>query len=646
MPGPPCLTSLRFTHRLKTCPHNWELVSNTMSLRKTLVAFTLVLTLAPLAWCQSNTELFPLADIKPGLKGIGRTIFQGEQVEEFQVEILGVLKNVLAPKRDLIMARLSGGPLAKTGVIAGMSGSPVYIDGKLVGAVAISFPFSKEPLAGITPIQQMVQVVPEEKSQTPTHAALPLEFRLAGTTNDLRESARLIPGQDFGPETLRAYFPATEAGISYPNAEIPLRFGGFAAAAVKPYMALFRQMGFEPMMGGALAGGQSSTPVDSDLNPGSMISMLLVRGDLNLSADCTVTYRQGNNLYACGHRLLAVGPIQIPFAAAHVLVTVPSLASSFKLDASGDTVMGTIRQDRFDAVYGVVGEKTPPMIPVSVKIETTLNTEENYKFEVIQEPFLSPLLINLGFVSTLGNTERTIGAATLDIEGKIRLAGADPVTFQDVVSGEMGISALAGNLVATPLNFLLGSGFPDLRVEGVEISVKSRNERSVATLEQVWSSRSEVKPGDHIEVFGLLRLPGGQAVTQKIPVNIPENVSDRGLMLAVGGGATISMLQFRLIQPGSSARDIPQLVKALNRMRRNDRLYALLMAPQRSFVLEGDEYPSPPPSLIQTFLSDPGAASSVNLSGTSVVGDFEGAASSFMIHGQKTLLLKVVGPGL
>jgi hypothetical protein len=199
-----------------------------MSLRKTLVAFTLVLTLAPLAWCQSNTELFPLADIKPGLKGIGRTIFQGEQVEEFQVEILGVLKNVLAPKRDLIMARLSGGPLAKTGVIAGMSGSPVYIDGKLVGAVAISFPFSKEPLAGITPIQQMVQVVPEEKSQTPTHAALPLEFRLAGTTNDLRESARLIPGQDFGPETLRAYFPATEAGISYPNAEIPLRFGGLA----------------------------------------------------------------------------------------------------------------------------------------------------------------------------------------------------------------------------------------------------------------------------------------------------------------------------------------------------------------------------------------------------------------------------------
>ena len=645
MLGARCLTSLRFPHRLKTCPHNWELISKIMTFRKTAVALTLALALSPFAWCQSNTELFPLKDIKPGLKGVGRTIFQGEQIEEFQVEILGVLKNVLAPKRDLILARLAGGPLEKTGVIAGMSGSPVYIDGKLIGAVAISFPFSKEPLAGITPIEQMVQVVPEEKSQTPTQAELPLDFRLARSSDDPRDSARLIPQQDFSPETLRRFFPASEAGISYPKVQIPLRFGGFAAEAVEPYLPLFRQMGFEPMMGGALAGGQTSTPVDSELNPGSMISMLLVRGDLNINMDCTVTYRQGNNLYACGHHLLAGGPIQIPFAPAHVLVTVPSLASSFKLDVPGD-VVGTIRQDRFDTVYGVVGEKTPPMIPVTVNIQSTLNTQEQYKFEVIQEPFLSPLLVNLGFVSTLGNTERTVGASTLEVEGKIRLAGADAVSFQDILSGEIGTNALAGNLVATPLTYLLGSGFPDLRVEGVEISVRSRNERSVAMLEQVWSSQSEVKPGDHIEVFGLLRLPGGQMVTQRIPVDIPESVNDKGLMLAVGGGAALNVFQYRFTQPGSSARDIHQLVKALNRMRRNNRLYALLMAPQRSFMLEGDEYPSPPPSLIQTFMSDPGAASSVSLSGTSVVGDFEGAASSFMILGQKTLFLKVVGPGL
>ena len=616
-----------------------------MPFRRILVAFSLALALTSLAWCQSNIQLFPIADVKPGLKGVGRTIFQGDQIEEFQVEILGVLKNVLAPKHDLILARLSGGPLEKTGVIAGMSGSPVYIDGKLVGAVAISFPFSKEPLAGITPIQEMLRVVPEEKGQTQAQAEIPLDFRVARTATGPRESARLIPQQDFGPESFRRYFPAREARLSLPNLLLPLRFGGFATEVLEPYLPLFRQMGFEPMMGGALSGGESSTPVKAELDPGSMVSLLLVRGDLNVNADCTVTYRQGNNLYACGHRFLSVGPIQIPFAPSHVLVTVPSLASSFKLDAPGE-VVGTIRQDRFDAVYGVVGEKNPLMIPVKVQIQSTLNTQEDYKFEVIQEPFLSPLLVNLAFLSTLSNTERTLGESTLEVDGKIRLAGAEAVQFQDVLSGEMGTAALAGSAVATPLSYLMGSGFPDLRIEGIELSVKSRIGRSLASLEQVWSTKSEVRPGDHIEVIALLRLPGGQAVTQRIPVDIPESVNDKALILAVGGGANLNALQFRLTPPGSTARDIPQLVKALNRMRRNNRLYALLMAPQRSLITQGDEYPSPPPSLIQTFMADPAAASSVNLSGTSIVGDFEAAASSLMIHGQKTLFLKVVGPGL
>jgi hypothetical protein len=616
-----------------------------MPFRRTLVAFSLALALTPFARCQSNIQLFPIADVKPGLKGIGRTIFQGDQIEEFQVEILGLLKNVLAPKHDLILARLSGGPLEKTGVIAGMSGSPVYIDGKLVGAVAISFPFSKEPLAGITPIQEMLQVVPEEKGQTQAQAEVPLNFRMARTASGPRESARLIPQRDFGPEIVRRYFPVRDTGFSLPNLQLPLRFGGFAAEALEPYLPMFRQMGFEPMMGGALSGGEGSTPVKAELDPGSMISLLLVRGDLNVNADCTVTFRQGNNLYACGHRLLSLGPIQIPFAPSHVLVTVPSLASSFKLDAPGE-VMGTIRQDRFDAIYGVVGEKNPLMIPVTVRIQSTLNTQEDYKFEVIQEPFLSPLLLNVAFISTLSNTERTLGASTLEVDGKIRLAGAEAVDFQDVLSGEVGTAALAGAVVATPVSYLMGSGFADLRIEDIEVSVKSRNEKSLATLEQVWSTKSEVKPGDHIELVALLRLPGGQAVTQRIPVDIPESVSDKALMLAVGGGSELNALQFRLTPPGSAARDVHQLVKALNRMRRNNRLYALLMTPQRSFIMQGDEYPSPPPSLIQTFMADPAAASSVNLSGTSVVGDYETAASSRMIHGQKTLFLKVVGPGL
>lgn len=616
-----------------------------MQFRRILVALSLALSLTSLARCQSDIQMFPIADIKPGLKGVGRTIFEGDHIEEFQVEILGILKNALAPKHDLILARLSGGPLEKTGVIAGMSGSPVYIDGKLVGAVAIAFPFSKEPVAGITPIKEMLQVVPEEKGKTQAQAEMPLDFRTARTATGLRESARLIPQQDLGPESFRGLVPARLSELSLASLQLPLRFGGFSAEAVEPYLPLFRQMGFEPMLGGALSGGESSTPVKTDLDPGSMISLLLVRGDLNLNADCTVTYRQGNNLYACGHRVLSVGPAQFPFAPSHVLVTVPSIASSFKLDAPGQ-VVGTIRQDRFDAIYGVVGEKNPPMIPVSVVIQSTLNTQADYKFEVVQEPFLSPLLVNLAVISTLGNTERTIGQSTLEVDGKIRLAGGEAVNLQDVISSDIGAASLVGSETAIPLAYLMGSGLPDLHIEGIDLSVKSRNERSLATLEQVWSTKSEVKPGDHIEVIALLRLPGGQAVIQKIPVDIPESVNDKALTLVVGGGSNLNALQFRLTPPGSAARDIHQLVKALNRMRRNNRLYALLMAPQLSFVMQGDEYPSPPPSLVRTLMADPAAASSVNLRGTSVVGDYEAPASPLMIRGQQTLLLKVIGRGL
>jgi hypothetical protein len=616
-----------------------------MPFRRTLVSLALALSLTPFARCQDASQLFPIADIKPGLRGVGRTVFEGDKIEEFQVEILGILKNALAPKRDLILARLSGGPLEKTGVIAGMSGSPVYIGGKLVGAVAISFPFSKEPLAGITPIQEMLQVVPQEKDQIQAQAEIPLDFRMARTTTGLRESARLIPQQDLGPESFRRFVPARQSALSLTDLLLPLRFGGFSAEAVEPYLPLFRQLGFEPMLGGALSSGESSTPVKAELDPGSMISLLLVRGDFNLNADCTVTYRQGDNLYACGHRVLSVGPAQFPFAPAHVLVTVPNLASSFKLDAPGQ-VVGTIRQDRFDAIYGVVGETNPPMIPVTVAIQSTLNTRADYKFEVVQEPFLSPVLVNLAVVSTLGNTERAIGASTLEVDGKIRLAGGEAVNLQDVLSGDIGTASMVGSVPAIPLAYLLGSGLPDLHIESIELSVKSRNERSLAILEQVWSTKSEVKPGDHIDVIARLRLPGGQAVIQKIPVDIPESVNDKMLTLVVGGGSNINALQFRLTPPGSAARDIHQLVKALNRMRWNNRLYALLMAPQPSFSMQGDEYPSPPPSLVRTLMADPAAASSVNLSGSSLVGDYEAAPSPLMIRGQETLFLKVIGRGL
>ncbi len=611
-----------------------------MRLRRLITRLVVLLLVAPYLRSQNDIQFFPLSEIHPGLKGVGLSVFEGDKIEEFQVEILGVLKNAIAPKHDVILARLSGGTLTRTGVSAGMSGSPVYVDGKLVGAVALSFPFSKEALAGITPIQQMLQVVPETAAPSASRSPLSFGWRIARSPSDSVNGGRLIPGEQADLSAWNKLNPSGGGEYSLASLHLPLRFGGFSAEVIETYAPLFRKMGFEPVQGGALSGSESAEPSGTGPAPGSMISLLLVRGDLNLNVDCTVTYRQGDNIYACGHRVLMAGPTQIPFAQSRVLVTVPSLASSFKLDAPGP-LLGSIHQDRFDAIYGVVGDKAP-VIPVHVRIDSTLNKKANYDFEMVQETFLSPLLLQLAVVSTLGATERILGPSTLELEGKIRLSRGESVNLEDVVSADINTATAASLAVATPLTYLLGSGFPDLRVEGIDLSFVSRNEKRVADLEQVWSAKSEVHPGDHIEVTALLRTPSGERVTQKIPVDIPESISDKTLSLVVGSGPTINALQNRVAPLGTTPRDLRQLVRALNRMRRNNRIYALLMAPQRSFVLQGDEYPSPPPSMVQTFLADPAVSSNVIFNGTSVVGDFETKPSPYTIRGQKILLLKVV----
>jgi hypothetical protein len=430
---------------------------------------------------------------------------------------------------------------------------------------------------------------------------------------------------------------------------LPLSFGGFSPTAIQNASPLFRQMGFEPMAGGVLSSGSSTSsdvtaPAGTvPVEPGSMVSVLLVRGDLNLNVDCTVTYLDADKLYACGHRFLLTGPVNFPMAKADVLVTVPNLSSSFKVDTPGQLV-GSIHQDRFGAIYGKLGDQSP-LIPVHIHLDSTLNKKEDYNFSMVQETFLSPLLLNLGLVSTLSSTERMVGPSTLELKGKIQLSNGDSVDLEDVLSGDFNTGAMAGLDVSTPLSFVLSSGFPDVAVKDIDLTIVSTDEKRLATVDQVWATKSEVHPGDHIEVSALLRTPWGESVVQKIPVDIPESINDKTLSLVVGSGASINALQNRFTPQGSMPRDLHQLVRALNRMRRNNRVYALLMSPQRSFILQGDEYPSPPPSLMQTLLADPAVAGNVVFSGTSVVGDAETKPCPYAIQGQKTLLLKVAGAG-
>jgi len=610
---------------------------------------------------QQNPSFFPLSQVHAGLKGVGKTIFQGDQMSEFQVEVLGVLRGVLAPKHDAILVRLYGGRVEQTGVVAGMSGSPVYVDGKLLGAVAVSFPFSKEPYGLVTPIEDMLAVTPAGSGGGGNERA---ESGASGPMGDLSVGHFLrVAGGPAGDLRFVANDSSSGlAALQAPAAEnaqtalaaalrLPVHFSGFDEKLIRQYAPQFRALGLEPLAGGALTGAPSSAasawpPSAADIEkvqPGQMISMLFMSGDFNLAADCTVTLREGDRVYACGHQVFQLGQTDIPFAPAHVLATIPALTVSFKVDDPG-TPVGAIHQDRFGAIYGKIGDRAGT-IPVRISVKSDLGQTETYRFSVAQAPLVSPLLLQLALVSAVGATERGLGPSTLAMNGKIRLAGGDDVNIDDVLVSDSGPANAAGAMVAAPLNALLTSDFPGLHIEGIDLDMSVHNKDRAATLESAWPSKSEVRPGDSIDVMTVVRTPAGESFTQRIPVTIPENVNAKTLTLVVGSGAAADAIEGRLTPLASPPRDLHRMVGALNKMRRNNRLYAVLLAPEGSFRLSGDEFPSPPPSLLQTFLSDAAGAGRLTMSSTSVIGDFKTDPTAYTVTGQQTLQLKVITVG-
>src|SRR5579871_5694903 len=279
-------------------------------------------------------DIFPLRDIRAGQRGVGRTVFAGSRVEDFQVEILGVLDNV-GPGQSIILARLSGGPLEDTGVMQGMSGSPVYIGGKLVGAVALGFQLAKAPIAGIRPIEEMLRVDP---------AATPTRVASIPRTHVVNGGARLE------------------------EIATPISFSGFSSTTLEHFAPQLRELGMDPRQGVSSGGRISDALGDPrQLEPGSMISVQLLTGDMAVSADGTVTAIDGNKLYAFGHRFLAGGSTELPFARAEVLALLPNLQSSFKISQAREW-MGVIRQDRNAAIAGVTGQRAQ-MTPLEIHVE-------------------------------------------------------------------------------------------------------------------------------------------------------------------------------------------------------------------------------------------------------------------------------------
>ncbi len=605
---------------------------------------------SPAAPPSSEAGFFKLKDLRPGMTGVGHTVFKGDTVSDFNVEILGVVDNFL-PKQSAIFAKLSGGPLGETGVFAGMSGSPVFINGKLLGAVAYSFPFSKEAIAAITPIENMVTLTdsnfPRVEAAAAGNVSPPEEISYNSEQSISRQVWNLVPLSQVNIPVADLAHKAVENGLPNPAEmrpiDTPLMLSGFPRAAIDYFMPQFRAMGLAPMTGGAMGG--PDTPNDamaeaSDIGPGSGVGAQLVRGIFGATAAGKVTYREGNRIFAFGHPFLHSGPTDLPMTKTRLITVLASLMSSTELSVPTELI-GTIKEDRVSGIYGEVGV-TPRMIPVTIRLRSSRNIQKTFRFETVNDRFLTPFLVNFTVFSALTSSERALGESTLEVQATIALKGKQEVKVGNFVSGDANSSVIASLSVANPVNYLLQSGLKDVQIDSITVDVTSWDEKRQAALERIWSDRKEVEAGDRVELSVVLRKTNGEEILARIPVVIPEQTPPGPLMVSVMDGGFLSMLENRETRPTFLAKDITQLIRTINQVRQNNRLYVRVTRPEQSFAIYGEAFPSVPPSLATLMLSDRTSGANQTTLRSSTLVTVEGPPQNLLLSGQRSITLSVI----
>jgi hypothetical protein len=592
----------------------------------------------------SKAEFFPVDQVKPGMRAVGYTVFSGAEPKKFEVEVLGVLKGYPNPQQNAVITRLVGDELDHTGVFQGMSGSPVYIDGKLLGAVAFGYQFAKDPIAGIMPIQYMVEVFEEKKGgdgngQKSPQQGRQVSFSEISFNENSREFAEFV-------KTVSGAGGSGAQAVSGPGAQVltpiatPLAITGVAPEVIARFAPIFQSWGFAPVAGaGSAAEVSELKKADANtLKPGSTIIVPLVRGDYSLSAAGTVTYRDGNRIYAFGHPFLSLGVSELPMHEGEVVTVMSSAATSFKMSVP-TAMVGTLRGDRSAGIYGELGV-APRMIPVEVNLKTSRGEDRKYRYDVVADRFLTPLLMQMTMLSTIASTERTIGDSTLQIRGRIKLKGLPDVEIENRLSSSMNAPLAAAFATSQPVSAIFNSGFKELEFEKLVYDITSRDARSAGILDHLWINNTDVRPGEKIEIQAFARTEGGGEYVERIPVEVPKDAPAGQLQIIVGDGGSIQALEPRA---GFTPKSLDQLVRELNKIRKSDRLYVRLARAESGAVIKNEEMPSLPPSVLATLGSDR-TIGGYSLTRSATIFEKEIAPAEFVISGQRTLTVNVVNP--
>ena len=520
------------------------------------------------------TTIFPESELRKGQTGVAYTVFEGVRPEAMQVEILGILKNSLGPGQDMILARLHGSKPEYTGVVAGMSGSPVYIEGRLVGALSYRIgQFSKEPIAGITPIEAMFEV--RDRAADPSGAA-----RTA----------------------------ADGAVNQFTPIETPLNFSGVSQDALDRFGDRFRAMGLTPVAG--LGGAEDPQAVQPEpIVPGSAVSAILVSGDLSMAATCTVTYIDPTRLLACGHPFTQYGAVDMPMTKTMVVATLASPLNAFKIVNTTETI-GSFTEDRSSAIMGIFGRKAR-MIPVTVEVSGRDATPgkgagiepRTYRYEVLDNAALTPSAMLVSIYQSMHQTNRAGEETSYHVSGEMGVKDLPPVHLNSLITGtDNQPAAIAAALYVNESFSKVYNNAADKPIlTGLHLKIEAMPERRSAVLESVSLSRSEARAGEDLEILATIRTYHGVTRQVHIPLHLPATLASGPLRVVVADSQTID----RLTQPQGRSSDraisLADTIAALNRQHPDDRIFAALLDHVPQAVLEGGTMPALPISMANVY---------------------------------------------
>jgi hypothetical protein len=507
-------------------------------------------------------EFMSPEELTPGMKGYGLSVFSGQRPERFEVEIIDVMPDIIQ-KRDLILFRASGMDLEKSGIISGMSGSPVYVDGKLIGAIAYGWNFAKEPVGGITPIREMVELW-----DMPSAPA-----RKSG-------SGRMLPAE------------IGETGFS--RLSVPVALSGFSPGLVGVIGPALEEHGLMPVAAaGNPASSLSPAQLDSVLVPGGVLGVPLIDGDISMGAIGTITHREGDRLLAFGHSMFQAGAVEIPVSAGIIHTSLPSTYSSFKL-FSTTSVVGTMTQDRLPAVGCVIGPK-PFMTPVQARLKSPV-TDQSYEFRTIDHPGLTPLLVGIGLAQSVFSTEGTLEEMTLTSTMTVTVEDTAEVKVKHTFAGENPADPLFSSTVSE-LQALTDNRIRPLAISGVDFELEFKPGKRVLRIASARLDRRSARPGETVGITLDLQSREGEVTHKEIDIELPPSTPAGRLRIAIA--ARDSLLQREAVRaPGlTEPGTVKGLLRLLGQVGNEDELVVAGFTPATGLTVGDAELPSPPPSV-------------------------------------------------